>query len=79
VNRIIGEKKYQGLVLAPDQALALITPVQRALSHGIATVIVGSPWAFHLAASSLTSSTTMKKVASSQQSALLCCFMARDR
>jgi len=43
VNRIIGEKKYQGLVLAPDQALALITPVQRALSHGIATVIVGSP------------------------------------
>ncbi|MGB7844933.1 MAG: substrate-binding domain-containing protein [Candidatus Acidiferrum sp.] len=37
------ERKYQGLVLAPDQALALITPVRRALSKGIPTVIIGSP------------------------------------
>jgi len=34
---------YQGLVLAPDQALSLITPVRRALAHGIPTVIIGSP------------------------------------
>lgn len=34
---------YQGLVLAPDQALSLINPVRRALSHGILTVIIGSP------------------------------------
>jgi ribose transport system substrate-binding protein len=35
-------KDYQGLVLAPDQALALITPVRRALVRGIPTVIVSS-------------------------------------
>ncbi len=34
---------YAGLVLAPDQALALMTPVQRVLSAGIPTVIVSSP------------------------------------
>jgi ribose transport system substrate-binding protein len=34
---------YQGLVLAPDQALSLITPVRRVLAHGIPTVIIGSP------------------------------------
>jgi ribose transport system substrate-binding protein len=34
---------YQGLVLAPDQALSLIMPVRRALAHGIPTVIIGSP------------------------------------
>src|SRR5207248_1385861 len=28
------DRKYQGLILAPDQALALITPVRRALSKG---------------------------------------------
>jgi ribose transport system substrate-binding protein len=33
---------YQGLVLAPDHALALITPVRRAVSRGLPTVIVGS-------------------------------------
>ena len=33
---------YKGLVLAPDHALALITPVRLALSHGVPTVIVGS-------------------------------------
>ena len=37
------DSKFQGLVLAPDQDLALITPVRRALAHGIPTVIVGSP------------------------------------
>jgi ribose transport system substrate-binding protein len=37
------DRKYQGLVLAPDQALALITPVRRALSKGTPTVIIGSP------------------------------------
>ena len=35
----------QGLVLAPDQSLALITPVRRAIAKGIHTVIVGSPLA----------------------------------
>lgn len=34
---------YAGLVLAPDQALALMTPVQHALAAGIPTVIVSSP------------------------------------
>jgi ribose transport system substrate-binding protein len=42
VNQVISGS-YQGLVLAPDQALALITPVRRALARGIPTVIVGSP------------------------------------
>lgn len=37
------ERKYQGLVLAPDQALALVTPVRRALSTGTPTVVIGSP------------------------------------
>ncbi|HEX4311437.1 MAG TPA: substrate-binding domain-containing protein [Acidobacteriaceae bacterium] len=42
VDRVVHED-YQGLVLAPDQALALITPVRHALAHGIPTVVVGSP------------------------------------
>jgi ribose transport system substrate-binding protein len=42
VERVI-DRKYQGIVLAPDQALALMTPVRRALSKGIPTVIIGSP------------------------------------
>jgi ribose transport system substrate-binding protein len=37
------DRKYAGLVLAPDQALALIAPVRRALSKGIPTVIIASP------------------------------------
>ncbi|TCK75322.1 monosaccharide ABC transporter substrate-binding protein (CUT2 family) [Acidipila rosea] len=36
---------YQGLILAPDHALALITPVRRAIARGLQTVIVGSPLA----------------------------------
>jgi ribose transport system substrate-binding protein len=42
VGQII-DRHYQGLVLAPDQALALITPVRRVLAHGIPIVVVGSP------------------------------------
>jgi ribose transport system substrate-binding protein len=34
---------FQGLILAPDQALALITPVRKALANNIPTVILGSP------------------------------------
>src|ERR1035437_9203448 len=41
VDRVVGAD-YQGLVLAPDQALSLITPVRRALAHGLPTVIIGS-------------------------------------
>jgi len=42
VNQVIS-KGYEGLVLAPDQALALIAPVRRAVARGIPTVIVSSP------------------------------------
>jgi ribose transport system substrate-binding protein len=42
VNRIV-DGGYQGLVLAPDQALSLISPVRRALAQHIPTVILGSP------------------------------------
>ena len=42
VQRISSEN-YQGLVLAPDQSRALITPVRRAMQHGLSVVIVGSP------------------------------------
>jgi ribose transport system substrate-binding protein len=34
--------RVQGLILAPDQALALITPVRRAIARGIPTVVIGS-------------------------------------
>lgn len=37
------DRRFQGLILAPDQALALITPVRRALLKGTPTVIIGSP------------------------------------
>lgn len=36
-------ENYQGLVLTPNQSLALITPVRRALAHGLPIVIVSSP------------------------------------
>jgi ribose transport system substrate-binding protein len=42
VNRVI-DGGYAGLILSPDQSLALITPVKRALSKGVATVVLGSP------------------------------------
>jgi len=41
VERVVGDD-YQGLVLAPDQALALMTPVRRALARGMPTVVIGS-------------------------------------
>lgn len=44
VDRVV-EKRYNGLVLAPDQALALMTPVRHAAAQGIPTVVIGSPLA----------------------------------
>lgn len=41
VQRVI-DKRYAGLILSPDQTLALMTLVRRALAKGIPTVIVGS-------------------------------------
>jgi ribose transport system substrate-binding protein len=43
----VSRKDYQGLVLAPDQTLALITPVRRAIARGLPTVIVSSPLPIH--------------------------------
>jgi ribose transport system substrate-binding protein len=43
VERVISSGKYQGLVIAPTQALSLITPVRRALAQEIPTVIIHSP------------------------------------
>lgn len=43
VNKVLSSDRYQGLVVAPTQALALISPVRRALSRNIPTVIVDSP------------------------------------
>lgn len=42
VERITDER-YSGLVLAPDQTIALMAPVQRALSRGVRVVVVASP------------------------------------
>jgi ribose transport system substrate-binding protein len=39
----VADDGYDGLVLAPDQALALMTPVRRAAARGIPTVVIGSP------------------------------------
>jgi len=39
----VSNQNYQGLVLAPDQARALITPVRRAMERGLSIVVVGSP------------------------------------
>ena len=41
VERIV-DHRYAGLILSPDQNLALMTVVRRALYHNIPTVIVGS-------------------------------------
>ena len=43
VDHVLDSHQYQGLVLAPDQAYALISPVQRAISRGIPTAIISSP------------------------------------
>jgi ribose transport system substrate-binding protein len=42
VNKV-SAGNYQGLVLAPDDAQALITPVRAAILRGMPVVIVGSP------------------------------------
>jgi ribose transport system substrate-binding protein len=41
VDQVV-RRGYQGIVLAPDQSLALITPVRRALARGIPVVVVSS-------------------------------------
>lgn len=43
VDRIVSSGQYRGLVLAPNQTFSLISPVRRAMSKGIPTVIIGSP------------------------------------
>lgn len=43
IDHVIASKRYQGLVIAPTQALSLISPVRRALAEGIPTVIIDSP------------------------------------
>jgi ribose transport system substrate-binding protein len=45
VDRVVSSRRYQGLVIAPTQALALISPVRRALAQDIPTVIIHSPLA----------------------------------
>jgi ribose transport system substrate-binding protein len=42
IERIV-EEKFPAMILAPDQAIALMAPVQRALEKGVRTVIVVSP------------------------------------
>jgi ribose transport system substrate-binding protein len=42
VERITDEG-YPALILSPDQTLALMMPVQRALAHGVRIVVVASP------------------------------------
>lgn len=42
VNQEI-ERRVDGLVLAPDHAVALISPVRNALAHNIPCVVVSSP------------------------------------
>ncbi|MCL6463550.1 MAG: substrate-binding domain-containing protein [Acidobacterium ailaaui] len=42
VDRVVDEH-YQGLILAPDQPLALMAPVRRAIAHGVHTVVIASP------------------------------------
>jgi ribose transport system substrate-binding protein len=43
INQVVANGRYQGLVIAPTQALSLISPVRRALARGIPTVIIDSP------------------------------------
>lgn len=43
MDRLVATGGYQALVVAPDQSLALISPVRRALAKGIPIVILGSP------------------------------------
>lgn len=43
IERLVAKGHYQGIVIAPDQSLALVTPVRRSLAKGIPIVILGSP------------------------------------
>ena len=43
VDQVVSSNRYEGLVIAPTQALSLISPVRRALSRNIPTVIIDSP------------------------------------
>lgn len=43
VDEVVSSNHYQGLVIAPTQALSLISPVHRALARDIPTVIMHSP------------------------------------
>ena len=43
IERLVAKGRYQGIVIAPDQSLALVTPVRRSLAKGIPIVILGSP------------------------------------
>ena len=36
-------ENYQGIILAPDQSRALMTPVRRAMLRGLPVVVIGSP------------------------------------
>ena len=42
VERITADN-YDGLILAPDQPLAMIAPVRRAIANGTRTVVIASP------------------------------------
>ena len=42
IDHVVDER-YQGLIVAPDQPLALMAPVQRAVSKGVQTVVIVSP------------------------------------
>lgn len=42
INRAV-DRGSKGLIIAPDQALALMNPVREAVARGIPTVIIGSP------------------------------------
>jgi ribose transport system substrate-binding protein len=43
IDRLVTQGSYQGIVIAPNQSLALIAPVRRAVAKGIPIVILGSP------------------------------------
>lgn len=43
VNKVVSSDRYQGLVIAPTQALSLISPVRQALARNLPTVIIDSP------------------------------------
>lgn len=42
IERVIAGN-YAGIVIAPSQSLALVTPVRRALASGLPIVVIGSP------------------------------------